>query len=166
MPRHRRTSSASKDDEDPFKNPRPGGSKRTASSQPPPTSRSRSTTRRSSSSSGSSDTDANKTPKKARRTTVSSHRNMALWSHFELDPDVPKAQQNKHTKVRGSKSQENASFGFEIRMYLYRSISSQTVRYRSKLLNIVQYRLPSFISLLIAHIVCYRPLSFNTDPTR
>jgi len=81
-------------EKDPFKNPTPGGSKRTASSQPPPPRRS------ATSSSSSSEEDATKTPKKARRSTVAAQRNKALWSHFKLDPKIPKEQQNKNTKVR------------------------------------------------------------------
>lgn len=75
-------------EDDPHVNPTPGGSKR----PPDPPSQS---------SEHSDEDDPSKTPKKKakRATSTATTRNKPLWDHFELDPSVPKKDQNKNTKV-------------------------------------------------------------------
>jgi len=82
-----KSSSSKEKEKDPFKNPSPGGSKRRIVSVS------------SSSSENESEPDASKTPKKTRRSTVATHRNKALWAHFEIDPSVPVEKQTKDTPV-------------------------------------------------------------------
>jgi hypothetical protein len=90
MPSDKRKAASQKAAEDPFKSPSPGGSKKHAATQPP-------SVHISSDSDDSSS--AAKTPKKAKRSGVATHRNKALWTHFQLDPDVSKEEQTKNTKV-------------------------------------------------------------------